>query len=173
MAYRTGFAQDPNLKTFAPPCVDSFGIDRLLNDDANRVAMGIPEIAPGYSMCVPEDVFQYNRSLTGSYYVYERLIPLNRYKIVIYSGDSDPAVPISGTFMWMNKIKEQLQLTTEVYWKPWMTKTENGEQNSGAFWGLSNKLSLVRFKGVGHMAPQWNNLGGTKMINYLLFDEPL
>lgn len=54
-----------------------------------------------------------------------------------------------------------------------MIKTDDGIQNTGSFWGLSNKLSLVRFKGVGHMAPQWNNQGGTKMINYLLFNEPL
>lgn len=52
-----------------------------------------------------------------------------------------------------------------------MTKTANGQQNSGKLWSLSNNLNLMTFKGVGHMAPQWNNQGGTKLINYLLFNE--
>jgi hypothetical protein len=29
----------------------------------------------------------------------------------------------------------------------------------------------MRFKGVGHMVPQWNNKGGTKLVNYLLFGQ--
>lgn len=99
------------------------------------------------------------------------MVPLNRYKIVKYSGDSDPAVPISGTFKWINKLRKELQLSTNTYWKPWSTKTTNGKQNSGSIWEFSKHFTLFRFKGVGHMAPQWNNLGGTKLINYLLFNE--
>lgn len=73
----------------------------------------------------------------------------------------------------MNKIKKQFSLATRTYWRPWMTKTKNGVQNSGSFWAFENNISLVRFKGVGHMAPQWNNQGGTKMINYFLFNEEI
>ena len=90
---------------------------------------------------------------------------------MIYSGDSDPAVPFSGTIRWMEKIRKQLGLETDQYWRPWMTKTTNGMQNSGKLWSLSKNLSLMTFKGVGHMAPQWNSQGGTKLINYLLFNE--
>lgn len=122
-------------------------------------------------MCNNQDNFGYDRSANGSYWVYEKLLPLNKYKIVIYSGDSDPAVPIAGTLMWMVKIKRQLSLASRIYWRPWMTTTYNGKQNSGSIWAFENKISLVRFKGVGHMAPQWNNEGGTKMINYFMFDE--
>jgi hypothetical protein len=56
-------------------------------------------------MCNADDSFSYDRSTTGSYHVYQKLIPLNKYRIVIYSGDSDPAVPTSGTFYWVNKIR--------------------------------------------------------------------
>lgn len=160
-----------DILTFSPPCVDSEGIDRLLSNRDNRKALGIPEDVAEYSMCNADEDFKYNSSTTGSYWVYEKLIPLNKYKIVIYSGDSDPAVPISGTLYWMEKIKQELSLVTRGYWREWYTTTENGNQNSGSVWKLSNQLSLVRFKGVGHMAPQWNNKGGSKMINYLLFDE--
>lgn len=50
-----------NLKGWAPPCVDSEGIDRLLDDPTNRKAMGIPDNMPPYSMC-NDNGFQYDRS---------------------------------------------------------------------------------------------------------------
>jgi hypothetical protein len=91
--------------TWAPPCVDSLGIDRILLDKANRKALGIPDNVMDYSMCNANDDFSYDRSTTGSYWVYQKLVPLNRYKIVIYSGDSDPAVPYSGTLYWITKLR--------------------------------------------------------------------
>lgn len=42
MAMRTGYKVDEAMVTFAPPCVDSLGIDLLLNDYDNRIKMGIP-----------------------------------------------------------------------------------------------------------------------------------
>jgi len=154
--------------TWAPPCVDSYGIDQLLLNRDNRKAMGIPETVADYSMCNAEDDFSYDRSLTGSYWVYQRLVPLNKYKITIYSGDSDPAVPYSGTISWINKLRHELSLPTEEYWRPWYTTTTNGKQNSGSVWTLGNNLRLVSFKGIGHMAPQWNFEGGYRMINSLI-----
>ncbi len=91
---------------WAPPCVDSLGIDSFLLNRDNRKAMGIPETVDDYSMCNDHDDFGYDRSVTGSYWVYQKLVPLNRYKIVIYSGDSDPAVPYSGTIYWINKLRQ-------------------------------------------------------------------
>lgn len=158
------------VKGWAPPCVDSEGIDKFLDNPNNRKLMGIPDGMPPYSMC-NDNGFRYDRSTTGSYWVYQRLVPLNKYRIVKYSGDSDPAVPYSGTIKWVNKLRKQLKLGTQLYWKPWTTKTANGKQNSGSLWQFTRKFSLFRFKGVGHMAPQWNNQGGTKLINYVLFGE--
>lgn len=158
---------------FAPPCVDSLGIDKFLTSRDNRKAMGIPETVAEYSMCNDDEDFGYDRSLTGSYWVYQKLVPLNKYKIVIYSGDSDPAVPYSGTIFWIKKLREELQLPTEEYWRPWYTTTANGRQNSGSIWTLSNNFRLVTFKGIGHMAPQWNLEGGSKMINSLINNEAI
>ena len=77
----------------------------MLLDRNNRKALGIPENVIDFSMCNDDDDFNYNRSLTGSYWVYQQLIPLNKYKITIYSGDADPAVPYAGTIAWINKIR--------------------------------------------------------------------
>ena len=172
MALRKRKSAEERL-TWAPPCVDSLGIDNLLLDKSNRKAMGIPETVMDYSMCNANDDFFYDRSITGSYWVYQKILPLNRYQITIYSGDSDPAVPYAGTITWINKIRKELQLPTEEYWRPWYTTTANGRQNSGDVWALGNQLKLVTFKGIGHMAPQWNSEGGYKMINNLINGEPL
>jgi Serine carboxypeptidase len=53
--------------SWAPPCVDSLGIDNFLLDRSNRKAMGIPEKVADYSMCNANDDFEYTRSLSGSY----------------------------------------------------------------------------------------------------------
>jgi hypothetical protein len=124
-------------------------------------------------MCNAEDDFAYNRSTTGSYHIYQKLIPLNKYRILIYSGDSDPAVPTSGTLFWVNKIRSELKLSTSEYWKPWYTKTNNGLQNGGNSWQLTKLFKLVTFKGIGHMAPQWNVEGGQKVIYNLMYGSEL
>lgn len=155
--------------SWAPPCVDSLGIDKILLDKNVRANMSIPTFVQNYSMCNANDDFLYDRSLTGSYHIYKRLIPLNKYKIIIYSGDSDPAVPTSGTLYWIDLIRHELQLPTAGYWSPWFTtKADNGPQNAGNVWELTNNFMLVTFKGIGHMAPQWNIEGGQKMIHNLL-----
>ncbi len=144
----------------------------MLNKEI-RTNLSIPVSVPEYSMCNANKDFLYERSSTGSYHVYKRLVPLNKYKIVIYSGDSDPAVPTSGTLMWVNLIRKELQLPTAQYWKPWFTNLGNGPQNGGNLWELSNNFKLVTFKGIGHMAPQWNIEGGQKVINHLMWNTPL
>lgn len=51
-----------NFKGWAPPCVDSEGIDKILDDPTNRKAMGIPDNMKPYSMCNDEETFDYSRS---------------------------------------------------------------------------------------------------------------
>ena len=69
MALRKVRRSSNNLK-FAPPCVDSYGVDKLLQNKDNRKALGIPENVIEYSMCNDDDDFDYQRSKDGSYWVY-------------------------------------------------------------------------------------------------------
>ena len=64
-------------------------------------------------------------------------------------------------------------MPTVDYWRPWYTTTADGRQNSGSVWALANNFRLVSFKGIGHMAPQWNSEGGYRMINSLINNEDL
>lgn len=68
--------------------------------------MNIPDWMKPYSMCNDSPDFSYSRSTVGSYWVYQKLVPLNKYRIIKYSGDSDPAVPFSGTIRWVNNLRK-------------------------------------------------------------------
>jgi hypothetical protein len=86
-----------------------------------NITLNIP-----YSMCNDDPSFKYKRNPNASYWVYQELVPLNQYRIIKYSGDSDPAVPYSGTLNWVNKLRDELQLSTIKYWKPFDTSIEDG-----------------------------------------------
>lgn len=94
--------------------------------------MGIPDSVAPYAMCNLD--IKYERSTTGTLWIYKLLVAQNKYKIVKYSGDSDPAVPFSGTLKWVNLLRKELKLATINYWKPWEIKLKNGQQNTGSIW---------------------------------------
>jgi serine carboxypeptidase-like clade 2 len=62
--------------------------------------------------------WDYTRSKTGSYPLYPNLISKG-YRIWIYSGDTDGAVPTLGTLYWINRIKAQMGLDTLTNWRGW------------------------------------------------------
>jgi len=97
---------------------------------------------------------------------------MKKYRIVVYSGDTDPCVPVTGSIDWINLLREELQLATVEYWRPWYASNDAGKQNAGNVWRLRG-LNFVTFRGVGHMAPQWSQAAGLKMINWLLHDTEL
>ena len=80
-------------------------MDKMLLNRENRKALNIPENVKDYSMCNSNDDWSFKRSTNGSYWVYQQLLPLNKYKITIYTGDTDPNVPYAGTITWINKIR--------------------------------------------------------------------
>lgn len=53
---------------WAPPCVDSEGIDKLLENPNNRKLLGIPDKVAAYAMC--NLGIKYQRSKTGTLWIY-------------------------------------------------------------------------------------------------------
>jgi len=68
----------------------------------------------------------FTRSFNGSYWIYPEIVALNKYKIMIYSGNTDLCgsyyyfiirvyylfilVPITGTRMWLNQLRREAGL---------------------------------------------------------------
>ena len=87
----------------------------------------------------------------GSYYLYPRLIK-SGLKIMVYSGDADAIVPITGTVFWVRQLFEEMKLPFRKPWRPWVSDTQN---ISGMIWELEG-LSLVTVLAAGHMVPNTN-----------------
>ena len=88
----------------------------------------------------------------------------NKIKILFYSGDTDGAVPLSGSRQWI----QNLDWDITQKWSSWST---NG-QVSG-YIEKYDGLDLVTVHGVGHMCPQWKREDVTKMITAWLHDEQI
>jgi len=67
-----------------------------------RAALHIPETVQQWDMC--SDLINYTRGEKGSQWVYEKLI--GEYRILKFSGDTDGAVPTTGTLAWINSMNQ-------------------------------------------------------------------
>lgn len=82
----------------------------------------------------------------GSFYVYPKLIQ-NKIKILIYSGDTDGAVPTPGTVDWINNLKLKVLKDTRI----WNIDPDRAAGIVTYYEGLT----FVTVHGTGHMVPQW------------------
>jgi len=97
----------------------------------------------------------------GSIWIYPQL--RGKYRILIFSGDTDGIVPTYGTRRWI----QELGWAILENWRPYYT---NG-QVSG-YITKYNGMDFVTVHGVGHMCPQWKREDVQKMILNWIHDEP-
>lgn len=86
----------------------------------------------------------------------------NKYKVLIYSGDTDGAVPTLGTRRWIQSLN--WNITNE--WRPWMV---NGQV--AGYVEKYDGLDFVTVHGTGHMAPQWKPQEVTTMVTAWIWGE--
>ncbi len=60
----------------------------------------------------------YKKLPTGSFYVYPVMIEAG-YRIWVISGDTDAAVPVTGTLYWLNNLKQQMGLGSKRLLRAW------------------------------------------------------
>ena len=97
-------------------------------------------------MCSDEVAKNYTSDTKrGSLYLYPKLMLANL-RILIFSGDTDGAVPLNGTLAWINN----LNLAVVSPWRSWLLNSL-----VGGYTVKYQGLTLVTVKGVGHMVPQW------------------
>lgn len=82
-----------------------FGIPFIewMNNATVRQLLHIPDNAPVWNSC-SEDIsdHQYYQNIEASEWIYEIL--RRKYKILVYSGNTDGSIPTYGTQMWIQKI---------------------------------------------------------------------
>lgn len=139
---RLKFLLRENALKEVPPCVAWAGIYTYLNNAPVQKAFHIDPSITSWDFCANLD-YQ-DDFVHGSYYTYPNLINAGL-NILIYSGDTDGAVPLIGTRNWIRNLNLQI---LEPY-RSWYTD----EQVAG-YTILYSGLRLVTVKGAGHMVPQ-------------------
>lgn len=75
-----------------------------------------------------------------------------KYRFLKYSGDTDAAVPTTGTRWWI----DSLNLDILADWRPYLVENESGEgKTMGGYIIEYRGLTLGTIHGAGHMAPQF------------------
>jgi len=155
------------------PCLDGLGAYIWLNLPEVRKGLHISStINYNWTMC---SEINYNVNYNnGSYWIYEQLVPQNKYKILVYSGDTDASVPILGTQKWIKLLTTSKSIPTEVPKKIWTIPGLAASETQTAGWVTYYQgLQFVQVKGVGHMVPQWQREGSFKMLQYYLQNKML
>jgi serine carboxypeptidase-like clade II len=111
--------------------------------------------------------------MNASYFYYPSLVA-SGIRIWIYSGDTDAAVPITGTTTWLQMRKDQLKKNEVTPWRAWFYNSTitNSLQNGGEFWQYTG-MTFVSFRGAGHMVPTDNSQGAWIMINNFLNNKTM
>jgi carboxypeptidase C (cathepsin A) len=146
------------------PCVDTLGPYIYFNRDDVKRALNV-DISLKWEMCSTKvsEHYKLDRS-KGSFYLYPKLLNSN-IKILIYSGDTDAAVPYNGTQQWITNLK----LPIISGWASWKVD----DDNIAGFRSIYKGLTFVTVKGTGHMVPQWKPKETFHMISRFLDDRDL
>jgi len=148
----------PHLKTLKNlNCADAYGAVAWLNKPAVQKALHIFENITKWEVCNDVVGDNYNVSWNNaSYWAYPILIK-NKYKILVYSGDTDGCVPTIGTMRWIKQLRNEIGLKTLKYWSPWFMEDKVGNYSSPqvkGFYEIYDGLTFVSVKGVGHLVPE-------------------
>lgn len=123
-----------------------------LNGALVREALHIPDSAPTWEMC--SDSIDYTTFETGSQWVWEGL--KGQYKMLKFSGNTDGAVPTTGTLGWIRELNREVLEE----WRPYLV-----DGQIAGFVEVYDGLTLGVVNGAGHMAPQYK----PKQTYHLIF----
>lgn len=172
LAYRLDNNTYPKYDSI-PPCADAIGAMRYFRNPEIIKALHVSPQALTWAMCSDSVGQRYESALNGSYWVYPKLVGQG-YKVLIYSGDTDSVVPITGTLTWVEQLRKDLGLTLKNPWRPWFypgNKPDNARQVGGFALEFNEDFTFVSVRGVGHMVPQWGPKKAYQMLYSYLFED--
>ena len=146
----------------SPPCINSLALTEYTNSPAVRAALhALPasQIGP-WMIC--SDKVHYKKLYPSVLYAYQTLT--QNYRVLVYSGDTDGAVPYVGTIEWIQTL--QGDSTPVADWVAWELET----QLAGYYtvYDAPYPLNFVTVKGAGHMVPQYKPPQAYKMYSGFL-----
>ena len=97
---------------------------------------------------------------------------MKKYRILIYSGDTDACVPTWGTVDWI----DSLNLTVTKPWRPWVSSHLDGAegvQRAGYVKDFAYNFTFATVQGAGHLVPTYKPHFALTMISKWLLGKPL
>lgn len=138
---------DENEKNESPPCVSDKAMTEYFNREEVKKALHV-KTDINWELCSSEVGGRYNILPEGSIWTYPTLLK-EGVKVLIYSGDTDFAVPFNGNQAWIHNLKLEIE-------KPWRRWRAFGDMDNVGGYVINYKgLTFCTVKGTGHMTPQW------------------
>ena len=131
----------------SPPCIDDKPMLDYFNREDVKTALHV-NTKKTWELCSSAVRERYNIQDKGSIWAYPNIIN-SGVRILIYSGDTDMAVPYNGNQAWI----KNLGLEVEKPWKQW--RAFNDMDNVAGYYIKYKGLTFCTVKGTGHMVPQW------------------
>lgn len=130
-----------------PPCVYGEPVIDYFNRKDVKAALHIPDDIQAWDMCADSKKVIYTILPAGSQWVYEK--HKGKYRMLKFSGDTDGAVPTTGTLGWIHAMNWKV----EEAWRPY--NISDGKILAGYIETYEGNLTFASVHGAGHMAPQF------------------
>ncbi|XP_057833065.2 serine carboxypeptidase II-3-like [Cryptomeria japonica] len=145
------------------PCSPGYVFTYLNTPEVqNALHANVTDLSYAWTEC--SDVLSYTFSATTMFPIYRRMMAAGL-RILIYSGDVDAVVPVTGTRYSINALK----LSIEEEWYPWMS----GELDVGGFSVIYKGLTFATVRGAGHEVPSYQPSRALTMTKSFLAGKPL
>lgn len=145
------------------PCIDDANIERYYNRDNVKAALHVKQ-SINWRVCSNAVSERYQRNDYASLYTYPTIIKAG-VRILIFSGDTDMAVPFNGNLKWIKELN--LPVVSEN--KSW--RAFGDKLNVAGYRTIYKGLVWTTIKGTGHMVPQWKPKEAYWMFERFINDE--
>ena len=142
----SNFIENLKKNSLEIPCIDVRNITKYLNLPEVKSALHVNQNI-NFELCSEEVSNRYKILEQGSIWTYPEL--LGKIRILIFSGDTDLAVPYNGNQAWI----KNLGLEIKKPWEQW--RAYDDEENVSGYRVVYDGLIFATVKGTGHMVPQW------------------
>jgi len=145
------------------PCVDDYLTAYLNKPEVKSAIHTNPSIK--WEGCSSILNYSYHDLLQSMIPVYKELISSKSINILIYSGDVDAIVPVTGTRFWL----DVLNLPIVSKWRPWIGSSKQVAGYTAAYEGLT----FATVRNAGHLVPGTQPERALDMFSRFLAQKPL
>jgi len=139
-------------------CGGETAMDAYLKDPDVRAAIHVRSDNPGQ---------RYTKTATNLLPLYQTLV--QKYRVLIYSGDADACVPYYGTEEWTTGLG--FPITED--WRPWTSDFNSGHSGTAGYvTKFTNDFTFLTIKGAGHMVPTYKPVPALTFFSRWLAGQP-